>query len=234
MKITDYELKVKEALQETLKFSYFKGTSNEKALIMYSGGMDSVSLAWNVLEHTDQEVHIHSIHLHNLENRINAEAAAIQKSIEYLQKNQRPFEFSSSTYSWLSKYVGGKDMTLMMFQAARVLSGTGESFNIVYSGDYNMTKEETAEAYGVFNAANINRRNKPIWLTPFTDMVKTPVDRSLGIYLSMPEELREKYWSCRTPSQSSAGFLKCGKCHACKRQHAMFEKLKTLSEEEKQ
>ena len=234
MKIADYALKVKQGIDVAFEYHGFKGSKHEKALVLYSGGMDSVSLAWNLLEHTEQDIHIHAIHLHNRENRINAEAAAIQNSVEYMQKKQRPFTFSSSTYSWLAEYAGGKDMTLALFQAARVMAGTGQSFNVVYTGDYNMTKEETAEAYGVFNAACINRRIKPIWATPLDYMTKISVDRSLGVYLSMPEELREAYWSCRRPSQSPAGFLKCGKCHACERQHAMFEKLNTLSEEEKQ
>ena len=230
MKISDYELKVKQGIDVAFEYHGFKGSKNEKTLMLYSVGMDSVSLAWNLLEHTEQDVHIHAIHLHNRENRINAEAIAIKDSIEFMQQNQREFTFTSSTYSWLTDYAGGKDMTLALFQAARVMAGTGQSFNVVYTGDYNMTKEETAEAYGVFNAACINRRIKPIWATPLDYMTKISVDRSLGVYLSMPKELRELYWSCRKPLQSPAGFIKCGKCHACERQHRMFEKLNTLSE----
>jgi 7-cyano-7-deazaguanine synthase in queuosine biosynthesis len=230
VKITDYELKVKQGIDTAFEYHAFKGASHEKALVLYSGGMDSVSLAWNLLEHTEQDVHIHAIHLHNRENRINAEAEAIKNTIEFMQQNQREFTFSSSTYSWLTDYAGGKDMTLALFQASRVMSGTGQLFNVVYTGDYNMTKEETAEAYGVFNAACINRRMKPIWATPLDYMTKISVDRSLGVYLSMPEELRELYWSCRKPTYSPAGPIKCGNCHACDRQHAMFEKLDTLSE----
>ena len=230
MKITDYELKVKQGIDVAFEYHGFKGSKNEKTLMLYSGGMDSVSLAWNLLEHTEQDVHIHAIHLHNTENRINAEAQAIKNSIEFLQKNQRSFTFSSSMYSWLSKYSGGKDMTLALFQAVRVMSGLGETFNAVFSGDYNMLKEEVAEAYGVFNAACSNRRLKPVWVTPLDYMTKISVDRSLGVYLGMPEELRELYWSCRKPLQSPAGFIKCGKCHACERQKTMFKKLETLSE----
>ena len=230
MKITDYELKVKESLDYACEYYGLKKTKNEKALLMFSGGMDSVSLAWNLLEHTKQDVHIHAIYLHNTENRINAEAQAIKNSIEFLQKNQRSFTFSSSMYSWLSKYAGGKDMTLALFQAVRVMSGLGETFNAVFSGDYNMLKEEVAEAYGVFNAACINRKLKPVWVTPLDYMTKISVDRSLGVYLGMPEELRELYWSCRRPLQSPSGFIKCGTCHACERQKTMFKKLDTLSE----
>lgn len=213
--------KFKQAIDLCFKQHAIQGTKNEKVLIMYSGGMDSTSLLWNILEHTDQEVHVHAIHLHNREGRHAAEAQAIHDTIKYIQENQRPFEFSSSTYSWMSKYPGGKDMSLALFQAGRVMAGTGEVFNVIYTGDYNMTKEETAEAYGVFNALMVNRRIKPIWATPIDFMTKVSVDRSLNVYLSMPEELRELYWSCRKPVEGPSGRLTCGVCHACERQQIM-------------
>jgi tRNA(Ile)-lysidine synthase TilS/MesJ len=80
VKISDYELKVKQGIDVAFEYHGFKGSKNEKTLMLYSGGMDSVSLAWNLLEHTEQDVHIHAIHLHNRENRINAEAIAIKKT----------------------------------------------------------------------------------------------------------------------------------------------------------
>jgi tRNA(Ile)-lysidine synthase TilS/MesJ len=49
-----YDTKVKQALDICLRKNYFKGDKNETAIVMYSGGMDSVSLLWNLLEHTDQ------------------------------------------------------------------------------------------------------------------------------------------------------------------------------------
>ena len=64
-----YETKVKQALDICLQKNYFKGNNNEKAIVMYSGGMDSVSLLWNLLEHTEQDIHVHSIHIDNSEGR---------------------------------------------------------------------------------------------------------------------------------------------------------------------
>jgi len=222
-----YETKVKQALDICLNKNYFKGNKNESAIVMYSGGMDSVSLLWNLLEHTEQDLHVHSIHIDNSEGRVKAEAEAVRETINYMKKHQRPFEFSSSVYSMKMKYPGGKDMTLALFQAMRASSGLGKSFNIVYTGDYNIGREEGAEAQGVLNALCTTRRAKPIWLAPFEHMTYNSVERSKGIYLSMPEELRKTYWSCRHPTELLSGFVVCGKCHACERQEAMRKSLTT-------
>lgn len=213
-----YETRVKQALDTCFNDNYFKGTKNETALLMYSGGMDSVSLLWNLLEHTEQDIHVHSIHIDNSEGRVKAEAEAILDTINYMKKNQRPFEFSTSVYSWKAKYPGGKDMALALFQAMRVSSGLSKQFNIIYTGDYNIGREEGAEAHGLMNALCTSRRVKPIWLAPFEHMTPLSLERSKGIYLSMPEELREMYWSCRKPVEVGQGFVVCGECHACKRQ----------------
>ena len=223
-----YETKVKQALDICLNKNYFKGNKNESAIVMYSGGMDSVSLLWNLLEHTEQDLHVHSIHIDNSEGRVKAEAEAVRETINYMKKHQRPFEFSSSVYSMKMKYPGGKDMTLALFQAMRASSGLGKSFNVVYTGDYNIGREEGAEAQGVLNALCTTRRAKPIWLAPFEHMTYNSVERSKGIYLSMPEELREMYWSCRHPTELLSGFVVCGECHACERQEAMRKSLTTV------
>ncbi len=220
-----YETKVKQALDICLNKNYFKGNKNETAIVMYSGGMDSVSLLWNLLEHTEQDIHVHSIHIDNSEGRVKAEAEAVKNTINYMKEHQRPFEFSSSVYSLKAKYPGGKDMTLALFQAMRVSSATGKQFNIVYTGDYTIGRDEGSEAQGVLNALCTSRRNKPVWLAPFEEMSLISLERSKGIYLSMPEYLRNNYWSCRKPTELLSGFVVCGECHACKRQEAMQKDL---------
>lgn len=222
----EYQSKVKEAIGYCFEHMRLKGDAKEKVVVMYSGGMDSVSLLWNLLEHTQQEVYVHSVHIHNKEGRYKAEAQAILKSIQYMKENQRHFEFSSSVYSWMADGCGGRDMTLALFQSMRVAAGLGKAFSAVYTGDYNMSKEEAAEAYGVLNAMTSGKRIRPVWATPFDYMTRVPVERSKGIYLSMPEPLRDMYWSCRRPAEVADGFITCGKCHACERQTKMKESLK--------
>ena len=58
-----YKLKTKEAIDTAQKYHRLLTRRKEKVVVMYSGGMDSVSLAWSLLEHTQHDVHIHSIHL---------------------------------------------------------------------------------------------------------------------------------------------------------------------------
>ena len=220
-----YKAKVKVALNNCFKHMRLKGTSDEKVLVMYSGGMDSVSLLWNLLENTEQEVYVHAIHLHNKEGRHKAEAQAILKIIEYMKKHQRNFNFTSSVYSFMAEGCGGRDMTLALFQASRVSSGLGKNFAAVYTGDYNISKEEAAEAYGVLSVLGTAKRFRPVWATPFDYLTKISVERSKAIYMSMPEPLREMYWSCRRPTEVADGFITCGECHACKRQAQMKESL---------
>ena len=219
-----YETKVKQALETCLKSNFLKGAKREKALVMYSGGMDSVSLLWNILEHTEQEVHVHFIEIENCQGRHKAEAKAVADSLNYMRNNQRPFTFSCSGYSWIADNPGGRDMVLALFQAMRTATGLGKRFNAIYTGDYNLGRDEETQSQTMINTLS-GRSHRPSWLTPFEHMTKTSVERSKGIYLSMPEELRQMYWSCRKPTQVNDKFVVCGECHACERQEIMMESL---------
>ena len=228
-----YKLKTKESIDTALKYHRLLRRKNDTVIVMYSGGMDSVSLAWSLLEHTQHKVHIHSIHLDNSEGRFKAEAKAIYESVNWLKENQREFEFSSCMYSYKSRYPGGRDMALALFQAGRIVSAMTEPVAAVFTGDYNMSKEESAEAYGVFSALFMNKQIKPVWAAPFDYMSKVPLERSLGVYYAMPEGLRKLYWSCRKPKESPEGFITCGVCHACKRQHDLHKHIKDYESESK-
>ena len=221
-----YSLKVKESIDACLKSHFLRGSKHENVVLMFSGGMDSVSLAWSLLEHTEQSLYIHAVHLENSEGRFKAEGKAIYDSITWLKENQRSFEFSSSLYSWKAKYPGGRDMALAMFQACRVMNVMTKPCIAVYTGDYNMCKEESAEAYGILNACSTGKSAKSVWATPFDFMSQVSVERSLGVYYGMPEELRNMYWSCRRPVETPEGFLPCGSCPACDRQKVMQEVIK--------
>jgi len=65
-----YKLKTKEAIDTAQKYHRLLTKRKEKVIVMYSGGMDSVSLAWSLLDHTKHDLHIHSIHLDNPEGRL--------------------------------------------------------------------------------------------------------------------------------------------------------------------
>lgn len=122
-------------------------------------------------------------------------------------------------------------MALALFQAGRVVATMSEPVAAVFTGDYNMSKEESAEAYSIFSALFINKQAKPVWVAPFDYMSKVPLERSLGVYFAMPKELREMYWSCRKPKETTEGFLTCGSCHACKRQYSLQKAIKEAESE---
>jgi 7-cyano-7-deazaguanine synthase in queuosine biosynthesis len=48
----------------------------------------------------------------------------------------------------------------------------------------------------------------------------------LQVYCSIPPELAELTWSCRTPLYSGGKPLPCGKCHACESRSGIMQKLK--------
>ena len=88
-----YSLKVKEGIDACLKSHGLRGSKHENVVLMLSGGMDSVSLAWGLLEHTEQSVHIHAIHLDNSEGRFKAEES--QESLTFIpQRYTRQFEIT--------------------------------------------------------------------------------------------------------------------------------------------
>lgn len=71
-------------------------------------------------------------------------------------------------------------MSLALFQAGRVISTMTEPVCAIFTGDYNMSKEESAEAYGVMSALFMNKQSKPVWAAPFDYMSKTPLKEVLG------------------------------------------------------
>ena len=72
------------------------------SVIMFSGGVDSVSVLKRLLEETDEKIYAHHIHLKNNEGvnnikRYKAEALALRKIVPYMKKTFRDFHYSEST-----------------------------------------------------------------------------------------------------------------------------------------
>ena len=183
-----YRLKTKESLDIAHKYHGLLKRKSDKVIVMYSGGMDSISLAWSLLEHTSFDVHIHSIHLDNSEGRIKAEGHAIQQSIAWMQQNQRPFEFSSSFYSYKAKYPGGRDMALALFP-----SWSGYCNNVwsrsrgIYWRLQHEQRRKVPRRYSIFSALFINKQTKPVWVAPFDYMSKVPLEEVWVFTLLCPK-----------------------------------------------
>ncbi len=180
------------------------------ALLMLSGGLDSVALLANVLAETDQRLHVHHIEIQNFEDRRDVENQALEGVLAYLRKHHRPFSYSTSKSEFPLGKGGGFDLTLVLFMAARVHTALATVVDLVYTGHIAPNRPEILEGSAVFNACYINKRFKPVWLWPLARLKK------IEIYESIPQELADLTWSCRKPVREGDAFRPCGMCHACR------------------
>jgi hypothetical protein len=208
---------VANALQQEVRRALPAASSRRySALLMLSGGLDSVSLLANILEETDHSLHTHHIEIQNYENRLQAENEALQAVLAYCRERYRAFSFSTSKSEFPLGRGGGFDLTLVLFTAARVHTALGRVIDIVYTGHIAPTRPEILEGSAVFNACYINKRFKPVWLRPLDRLKK------IDIYDSIPQELAELTWSCRRPVYQGDSYRPCGQCHTCRSMAEVF------------
>ena len=72
------------------------------SIIMFSGGVDSVSVLKRLLEETEDKIYAHHIHIKNQEGinnfkRYKAEAKVLRKLVPYMKRVFRDFHYSEST-----------------------------------------------------------------------------------------------------------------------------------------
>ncbi len=144
-------------------------------LVMFSGGLDSVALLANLLQETDQALHVHHIEIQNYENRAQAENDAVRRTLAHFRQHYREFSYSSSKSEFPLGRGGGFDLTLVLFTAARVHTALGRVVDIVYTGHIAPTQAEILEGSAVFNACYINKRFKPKWLRPLAHLKKRDI-----------------------------------------------------------
>ena len=202
--------KVRKALFQSMESAFLDEKVRVNSLVMLSGGLDSVALLVNLLEHTNHRIHAHHVEIANSERRVHAENQALEGVLAFLRRDYRKFTYSTSKCELMLGTGGGTDMTLTMFMAARVTIATGCTTELVWTGHYSQTAtQEIAESSAVFAACFANIRYKPVWMMPFRHCLK------LDVYGSIPRELADMTWSCRTPLFENQRFSECGQCHAC-------------------
>lgn len=201
---------IQSNLKTSLEKCRTRNPDQARAIVMYSGGLDSVALLANILQHTNQKVHVHHIDIANFENRTQAERDACRETVVWLRRNYRDFEYSTSSNTFNIGKGGGLDLTLSMFVAGRLTIALGNIHNIVYTGHIDPAQWEITEGAAVFNALFMDRIGKPEWLRPLARMSKQ------DIYNSIPAELAELTWSCRRPVYENDKYIACGTCHTCK------------------
>ena len=197
------------------------------SIIMFSGGVDSVSVLKRLLEETDEKIYAHHIHLKNNEGmnnikRYKAEALALRKIVPYMKKTFRDFHYSESTIdvrqliSMLPSYYTEEDEELSRYGfvpdqtyynlIGGVLAKLSNSNNI-YIGT-------CIEDY---RSGNLRRRQHTMDnVTVSAAYPKTVNTHRPHDHLSKREnieylgkELMDMVWYCRHPIEKNGKILSC-------------------------
>lgn len=193
-------------------------------LLMFSGGLDSTGALWQLLQNKENKVHIHHLYLVNTEKRAEVEHLAVKNILSCISKQYR-FKYSESYheypyYSYLTTTNNGSiiinqnfifDSDLYNFIAGTICTSL-PSIKKVAIGRTKSDLEEIAIISRAAVGTNILKILAPNVekIYPVEHMTKSEV------YNSIPENLRNMTWSCRTPVYTSENKAEeCGKCKTC-------------------
>jgi 7-cyano-7-deazaguanine synthase in queuosine biosynthesis len=179
---------------------------------MYSGGLDSLGTVYRLLtdpEYADYGIHIHHVHQRNVEHRHHAEAITVNMVLKELERLGFQFEYSESEIT--SQPYNGQymyDTDSINFFAGYVCSANPD-IELVAMG---------MQADDNNHSLEHRRVRANAILSAFTDVKKIyPVlnRTKREIYDSLPESLRNMFWSCRVPVYLEQSIQPCGKCKTC-------------------
>ena len=184
----------------------------QQILAMYSGGLDSLGMIYKLLtdpEYQDYKLHIHHIHNRNVENRDRAEAIVVPMVLKELEHLGFSFVYSESEIG--SQPYNGKfmyDSDSINFFAGYICSVNPSIVKVamgMQANDHNLALEDRRKRADKILAA-FTEVGK---IYPVLDLTKRE------IYDSLPESLRNMFWSCRKPVYTEKNIAPCGKCDTC-------------------
>ena len=179
---------------------------------MYSGGLDSLGMIYQLLtsaEYKYHRLHIHHVHNRNIEHRNRAEAIMVQQALAELTRLGFEYQYSESeiasqSYNEYFMY----DSDSINFFAGYICSANPDVVKVAMgmnATDSNHALEERRKrANAILSAFTPVEK-----IYPVLNMTKRE------IYASLPESLRNKFWSCRRPIYTDSGVESCGECKAC-------------------
>lgn len=179
---------------------------------MYSGGLDSLGMIYKLLtanEYKDYTIHIHHVHNRNVERRDKAEKIAVDIALKELTRLEFKFEYSESeisTQSYNGRFMYDTDS--INFFAGYICS-VNPSIKLVAMGmqanDNNQSlTERRVRADTILSAFTTAKK-----IYPVLDLTKRE------IYESIPESLRNIFWSCRRPVYTEKSIMPCKRCDTC-------------------
>ena len=179
---------------------------------MYSGGLDSLGMTYKLLtdpEYKEYRLHIHHIHNRNIELRDQAEGIVVPLVLKELERLGFTFDYSESEIA--SQPYGLNflyDTDTINFFAGYICSANPNIVKIamgMQANDFNYSLEDRRVRADKILAAFTDVGK----IYPVLDMTKRE------IYDSLPESLRNMFWSCRRPVYSEKNIAPCGKCDTC-------------------
>jgi len=181
-------------------------------LAMYSGGLDSLGMIYKLLtdpEYKDYTLHIHHVHNRNVERRDQAEAVVVEKVLVELERLGYSFVYSESeigTQPYGRKFMYDTDS--INFFAGYICSANPNIVKIamgMQANDYNIALEDRRKRADAILAAFTSVGK----IYPVMEMTKRE------IYDSLPDTLKNMFWSCRRPVYSEKNIAPCGRCDTC-------------------
>ena len=179
---------------------------------MYSGGLDSLGMIYKLLtdlEYKDYQLHIHHVHVRNVEHRDRAEAIVVERVLKELEHMGFSFVYSESEIAsqpYNEQYMFDTDS--INFFAGYICSVNPRIKKVamgMQANDANQRLEERRIRANAILAAFTPVEK----IYPVLDMTKRE------IYDSLPESLRDMFWSCRRPVYSEKNIAPCLKCDTC-------------------
>jgi 7-cyano-7-deazaguanine synthase in queuosine biosynthesis len=181
-------------------------------LAMYSGGLDSLGMIYKLLtdsEYKDYKLHIHHVHNRNVENRDRAEGIVVPMVLKELKRLGFEFDYSESEIN--SQPYGLNflyDSDTMNFFAGYICSANPNIVQVamgMQANDGNHALEERRK-----RADKILAAFTPVGkIYPVLNLTKRE------IYDSLPDTLKNMFWSCRRPVYTEKNIAPCLKCDTC-------------------
>jgi 7-cyano-7-deazaguanine synthase in queuosine biosynthesis len=181
-------------------------------LAMYSGGLDSLGMIYKLLtdpEYKDHVLHIHHVHIRNVEHRDRAEAIVVERVLKELEHMGFSFVYSESEIG--SQPYNGQ----YMFDTDSINFFAG----YICSVNPNIKKVAMGMQADDANQRLEDRRIRAnAILSAFTPVEKIYPVLNMSkreIYDSLPDTLKKMFWSCRRPQYSEKNIAPCGRCDTC-------------------
>ena len=208
-------------------------------IIMLSGGLDSSGLLFKILEESknkeDVMVFGHYVNMNNFHDNGKAEELAVKRVVDYALNNYNNFVFKSSSFEYKPHAYKTSECIIVVgfimaiftqdvIEDMRHRKGQLPYVRTYMPADNKEWRPDNKSRWGpqwetqqkVFEAAFHEyaiKFNIPI---PEIELPFIDVERK-QIYKYIPDELKDKIWSCRCPNKVGDEFSACGECVACKK-----------------